>query len=102
MDDGRILYQAAQIEEFFEIELDIDNLKRSCERGVLRLGQPLKSFRDHIQAFTIYQCGAVHPYLDSLGPLIKPRNIKKQQGDLDVISHPPQNPQSGDETNEKY
>ncbi|MFY0671863.1 MAG: carbon-nitrogen hydrolase family protein [Bacteroidia bacterium] len=100
--DGRILYQAGQIEEFFPVELDLDNVKRSRERGVLRLGQPLKSFRDHMQDFKIYQAGAEHPYLDSLGPLIKPSNIKKQQGNLDVISHPPQNPHSGDETNGKY
>ncbi len=101
--DGRILYQAGQIDEFFPIELDLDNVKRSRERGVMRLGQPLKSFRDHIQEFNIYQKGVKHPYLESLGPLIKPSKIKKQEGDLDVISHPPQhNPYSGNETNEKY
>lgn len=101
--DGRILYEAGQIEEFIPIELDLDRVKRSRERGVLRLGQPLKSFRDHLSSFEIYQKGAEHPYLDSLGPLIKPSNIKKQEGDLGVISHPPlQSPIKNDITNEKY
>jgi hypothetical protein len=42
---------------------------------VLRLGQPLKSFRDHIGQFGIYQHGVQLPYLNSLGPLIKPTNL---------------------------
>ena len=87
--DGRVLYQAGQIEEFIPLEIDLERVKRSRENGVLRLGQPLKSFRDHLSEFTIYQKDAQHPYLDSLGPLIKPSNIKKQKGDLGVISQPP-------------
>lgn len=87
--DGRILYQAGQIEEFIPIEIDLDRVKRSRTNGVLRLGQPLKSFRDHCHDFEIYQKGTEHPYLDSLGPLIKPSKIKKQEADLEVISHPP-------------
>jgi predicted amidohydrolase len=70
--DGRVLYQAGGNEEIFPIELDIERVKRSRELGVLRLGQTLKSFRDHMGIFTIYQNGAKHPYLESLGPLIKP------------------------------
>ena len=87
--DGRILYQAGQIEEFIPIEVDIERVKRSRTNGVLRLGQPLKSFRDHCHDFAIYQEGTAHPYLDSLGPLIKPSKIKKQEADLGVISNPP-------------
>ncbi|MBI1184003.1 carbon-nitrogen hydrolase family protein [bacterium] len=102
--DGRVLYQAGQIEEFIPMELDIDAVKRSRERGVLRLGQPLKSFRDHLAEFTIYQKGVRHPYLDSLGPLIKPSKIKKKEGDLKVISQPPSSPPNvqPDDLNEKY
>ncbi|MCB0737555.1 MAG: carbon-nitrogen hydrolase family protein [Bacteroidetes bacterium] len=88
--DGRVIYQAGQIEEFFPIELDIERVKASRERGVLRLGQPLKSFRDHIHEFSIYRKDTKHPYLDSLGPLIKPSKIKKQEGDLEIISNPPE------------
>lgn len=75
--DGRVLYQAGGTEEIFPLELDIERVKRSRELGVLRLGQPLKSFRDHIGEFDIYQKGAVHPYLESLGPLIKPSKLDK-------------------------
>lgn len=75
--DGRILYQAGSTEEIMPIELNISRVKRSRELGVLRLGQPLKSFRDHLGDFNIYQKGTKHPYLDSLGPLIKPTKLDK-------------------------
>jgi hypothetical protein len=55
----------------------MQRVARSRELGVLRLGQPLKSFRDHIGEFTIYQRGVALPYLDSLGPLIKPGQLEK-------------------------
>ncbi len=75
--DGRVLYQAQHNEEFFPIEIDLERVRRSRELGVLRLGQPLKSFRDHASDFAIYQPGVRHPYLDSLGPLIKPSRLKE-------------------------
>jgi predicted amidohydrolase len=75
--DGRVLYQAGATEEIFPIEINVDRVQRSRELGVLRLGQPLKSFRDHIGGFRIYQEGVKHPYLDSLGPLIKPNRLDK-------------------------
>ncbi len=73
--DGRVIYQAEGNEEIFPLELNIDRVKRSRELGVLRLGQPLKSFRDHIGQFSIYQPGARLGYLDSLGDLIKPTKL---------------------------
>lgn len=73
--DGRVIYQAGSTEEIFPLELNIERVKRSRELGVLRLGQPLKSFRDHIGDFGIYQAGVKHTYLDSLGPLIKPTRL---------------------------
>jgi predicted amidohydrolase len=75
--DGRIMHQAGETEEIFPIELNIERVKRSRELGVLRLGQPLKSFRDHLGDFKIYEPGANHTYLNSLGPLIKPARIEK-------------------------
>jgi len=75
--DGRIIYQAQNTEEYIPIEINIERVKRSRELGVLRLGQPLKSFRDHLGDFDIYEKGKKHPYLESLGPLIKPTNIKE-------------------------
>jgi predicted amidohydrolase len=73
--DGRVLYQAGSTEEIIPIELDVSRVKRSRELGILRLGQPLKSFRDNIKDFSIYQPGTPLPYLDSLGPLIKPTKL---------------------------
>jgi predicted amidohydrolase len=92
--DGRVLYQAEGNEEIFPIELDMERVKRSRELGVLRLGQPLKSFRDHIHSFNIYQPDTKLPYLDSLGPLIKPTqlsslsDLKKQEAALTKVSRP--------------
>jgi predicted amidohydrolase len=73
--DGRVLYQAGSTEEIIPIELNIESVKRSRELGILRLGQPLKSFRDNIGDFAIYQKGTPLPYLESLGPLIKPTKL---------------------------
>lgn len=75
--DGRVIYQAEGNEEIFPLELNIERVRRSRELGVLRLGQPLKSFRDHIGQFRIYEAGAHLPYLNSLGPLIKPTRVDK-------------------------
>ncbi len=85
--EGRVLYQAENNEEIIPIEIDLERVRRSRERGVLRLGQPLKSFRDHLGYFSIYDPNASHEYLDSLGPLIKPSRIEElsqliEEGDL--------------------
>lgn len=73
--DGRVLYQAQNIEEMIPIEINMERVERSRKMGVLRLGQPLKSFRDHLGDFKIYQPGQKHEYLESLGPLIKPERV---------------------------
>jgi predicted amidohydrolase len=75
--DGRVIHEAQNHEEFFPIEIDMERVRRSRELGVLRLGQPLKSFRDHRVSFDIYQPGASRPYLDSLGALIKPSRVQE-------------------------
>ena len=69
---GKVLHEAGSGEEFIPLEIDFDEVRRSRERGILSLGQPLKSFRDRPAAFPIYQPGADLTYLDSLGPLVKP------------------------------
>mgnify|MGYP000648663489 CR=1 FL=1 len=76
--DGRVLHQSDSTEEIIPLEINIDRVKQSREKGILRLGQPLKSFRDHIGQFGIYQPNAARPYLDTLGPLIKPTRLKKK------------------------
>lgn len=75
--DGRVIYQANTGEEMIPIEIDIDRVRRSREMGVLRLGQPLKSFRDKNVVFDIYNKDARHDFLDSLGPLHKPERMEK-------------------------
>jgi len=75
--DGRVLYQASTGEELIPIEIDVERTRRSRERGILRLGQPLKSFRDRNVHFDIYDKDPKHPYLDSLGKLIKPTRMKE-------------------------
>lgn len=77
--DGRVIYQSEGNEEIIPLELNIERAQRSRELGVLRLGQPLKSFRDHLHTtqFNIYQPETKIPYLDSLGPLIKPTRLDK-------------------------
>jgi predicted amidohydrolase len=77
--DGRVLHQSEGTEEIIPLELNIARVKRSRELGILRLGQPLKSFRDHLKTnkFDIYQPATPQTYLDSLGPLIKPSRLEK-------------------------
>ena len=77
--DGRVLHQSEGTEEIIPLELNIERARRSRELGILRLGQPLKSFRDHLKSshFGIYQPNLETPYLDSLGPLIKPSRLDK-------------------------
>jgi predicted amidohydrolase len=73
--EGRVIYQADVNEEFIPIEINLEKVRRSRELGVLRLGQPMKSFRDRPTEFTVYTPGLKHPYLEGLGPLIKPQRV---------------------------
>ena len=75
--DGRILHQASTGDEVIPIEIDLDLVKRSRELGILRLGQPLKSFRDRKVQFDIYEKEKELPYLNKLGGLIKPTRFKQ-------------------------
>jgi predicted amidohydrolase len=84
--DGRILYQASTGPELIPIELDLDRVKRSREEGLLRLGQPLKSFRDKKVVFDIYQEGRSFPYLEQLGTLVKPIKMRQIQEALNEES----------------
>jgi deaminated glutathione amidase len=70
--EGTMLYEAGSGEEMIPLEIDLERVRRSRERGIQGLGQLLKSFRDRPVDFSIYQSGAKSPYLDSLGPLEKP------------------------------
>lgn len=80
---GRILHQAGSHEAFLPYEIDLDVVRRQRERGLLGLGQPLKSFRDRPVEFPVYREGFDRGYLDSLGPLEKPRR------EATVVALPP-------------
>lgn len=70
---GRIIHQALTAEVFLPVEIDLDVVRRQRERGLMGLGQPIKSFRDNTFPFTVYdRKGFDRSYLDSLGPLQRP------------------------------
>ncbi len=71
--DGRVLYQAHSGEEIVPLEIDVSRVRQSREKGTLRLGQTLKSFRDRSVHFDVYDSHKVQPYLQDLGPLEKPK-----------------------------
>jgi hypothetical protein len=74
--EGDIVYQAGSNEELMPIEIDLDRVTRSRERGILTLGQPLKSFRDAPVRFEIYDPKSpTRAYLDTLGPVRKPARL---------------------------
>ncbi len=79
--DGRTICKAGPTAQLLPIEIDIDLVKQRRERGILGLGQPLKSFRDRKMYFDIYARGKKHPYLKELGELKKPSkpNISKPE-----------------------
>jgi predicted amidohydrolase len=78
---GRVLHQARAQEEFMPIEIDLDIVRRQRERGLLGLGQPLKSFRDSSVDFTVYDRSRFdRGYLDALGPLEKPGRARPEAG----------------------
>jgi predicted amidohydrolase len=54
---GEVIYQAGENHEVIPIEIDLDVVRRSRERGLMGLGQPLKSFRDTDVTFPPYKEG---------------------------------------------
>ena len=73
--EGDVIYKAGSQQEIIPIELDFERVRRSRERGIKGLGQPLKSFRDNEIKFTAYENNSEkNNNLNKLGPLIKPNN----------------------------
>lgn len=52
--DGTVIYQAENVTETMPIEIDLNHVRRVRERGILGLGQTLKSFRDSKVKFPPY------------------------------------------------
>jgi len=71
--DGRLLHQGSTAEELIPLEIDLGLVRRERVRGLRSMGQPLKSFRDRVTDFPVYdRANFDDSYLHSLGPLVKP------------------------------
>lgn len=78
---GDVTYQGQSAPEMIPLEIDFDRVRRSRERGLRGLGQQLKSFRDRKIEFEVYgPRGREWPYLNSLGPLVKPERATHAGG----------------------
>jgi len=73
---GRKLHQADATEQIIPVEIDLELVRRSRERGIRGLGQMAKSFRDRPAEFPVYQKGFDTSYLESLGPVATPRRAE--------------------------
>lgn len=69
---GQVIHRGGNGEELIPIEIDLDLVHRQRVRGILTMGQPLKSFRDAKVRFDVYGDNFDRTYLDSLGPLERP------------------------------
>lgn len=71
--EGNIIHEAGSGTEFLPIEVDLDLVRRTRERGLRTLGQPLKGFRDAPVQFHVYNpASPLRAGLAHLGPLVKP------------------------------
>jgi deaminated glutathione amidase len=70
---GRVIQRAGETEQIMPIEIDLEQVRRSRERGIRGLGQMAKSFRDRPAEFPVYRPGFDTSYLDGLGTLETPR-----------------------------
>lgn len=82
---GRVLHQSAGQEDLLVMEIDLQQVRRQRETGIMGLGQPLKSFRDRDVDFAVYdRASGVDSYLHSLGELSMPK-----QGSRAGLDAPP-------------
>ena len=80
--DGGVIHQAGIGHEIIPVELDLELVRRSRRRGLLGLGQVLKSFRDSDVKFPPYRDGhANSDALRGLGPLVVPGPAALDRGD---------------------
>ncbi len=78
--EGDVMHQGGSAQEVIALELDLGRVRRSRERGLLGLGQPLKSFRDCEIEFPPYgQDHTASLALRQLGPLEKPGPIRSRR-----------------------
>lgn len=67
--DGEVIYSAGSHEEIMLVEVDFERVRRCRERGLMGLGQPLKSFRDAGHRFPQENMSNRGNFLDTMGPL---------------------------------
>lgn len=71
--NGDVIHQAGAGPEQMPVEIDLARVRASRERGLMNLGQPLKSFRDAPVRFEVYDPDSpLRRGLAKLGPLAKP------------------------------
>ena len=77
--EGKVLHQAGEVAETIPLEIDPALVRRTRERGVLSLGQTLKSFRDSHMPFPAYE-GETRAAgrLAELGALVPPSKGEDQ------------------------
>lgn len=75
---GDVLHAAGSDFQEMPIELHLEHVTRTRQRGLRGLGQPLKSLRDRPFDFPLYAPGARSEYFDSLGPLVMP--VRRTRG----------------------
>lgn len=74
--EGEIIHEALTGEEIILFEVDLEKVRRTRKRGILGLGQPLKSYRDSIMRSSEKYHSNESSFLDSLGPLEIPAKEK--------------------------
>ncbi len=78
--EGDIIHQAGERHEVIPVEIDLDRVRRTRERGLLGLGQPLKSFRDSKVKFPPYVEGhARSDAMRNMGELSLPNSALDTQ-----------------------
>jgi predicted amidohydrolase len=76
--EGDTIYQAGAEQEIIPLEIDFERVRRTRERGLHGLGQPLKSFRDNEIEFPIYSNNDIkNAQLNKLGELKLPNKSTK-------------------------
>jgi deaminated glutathione amidase len=71
---GRVLYQGDAAEQIIPVEIDLEQVHRSRQKGIRGFGQVMKSFRDRQVYFPVYDTEKFDArYLETLGPLAQPR-----------------------------
>lgn len=74
--EGDVIHSASPNEEIMLVDVDMSRVRRTRERGIMGLGQPLKSFRDAAHIYPQEGMANRATYLDTLGPLTVPARGK--------------------------